>query len=171
MTRSKRRNGEVVQILKIAALLTGDGPCHYPLPDRSGRPRATLGGVTRSASRSMWMLTYGDPGDLQVLHTCGNGEQGCLRLGHLYLGTHADNMRDKAADGQGHRPSGMTNGQAKLTDDQVREMRVRFSAGGVIQQELADEYGVGRRTVGRILARERWHHLDHVADRVAGGRQ
>lgn len=49
-------------------------------------------GKTVTASRAVWMMAHGDPGELYVLHTCHNGY--CLNPLHLYLGTQKDNMRD-----------------------------------------------------------------------------
>ena len=48
-----------------------------------------------AASRMAWALTHGDPGDGIVCHTCDNPR--CCNPGHLYLGTHLDNARDRAS--------------------------------------------------------------------------
>jgi len=39
----------------------------------------------------------------------------------------------------------------KLTDAQVEEVRERYLAGGVTQQELAGEYGVARSYISRVM--------------------
>lgn len=54
-------------------------------------------------------------------------------------------------------PRGITNGNAKLTDKQVRDIRHRYQPHQIIPsnvQELALEYGVHRRTITRIVSGE-----------------
>lgn len=59
-------------------------------------------GVTMvGAHRWVWEQVFGPiPNGLQVHHACDN--QRCVRLDHLWLGTQADNMRDKANKGRHH---------------------------------------------------------------------
>lgn len=45
----------------------------------------------------------------------------------------------------------VSRGLHKLTDSDIAEIRRRYRAGGVLQQELADEFGIGRRTVSQIV--------------------
>lgn len=51
---------------------------------------------------------------------------------------------------------GSGNPQSKLTADQVQELRRRYAAGGVTQEELGREYGINQRTVSRIVRRTAW---------------
>ena len=55
---------------------------------------------------------------------------------------------------------GMANAKAKLTDEQVSEIRHRYSLGGVSQQKLADEFGVNQTMVGFIVRRVSWSHVN-----------
>ena len=82
------------------------------------------------AHRVAWMLAYGPiPDGLSVLHHCDNPI--CCNPAHLWLGTQADNIRDR--DSKGRQATGVSrrtiksfgekNGQAKLTRDNVRAIR------------------------------------------------
>lgn len=49
---------------------------------------------------------------------------------------------------------------AKLTEEQVREMRARFAAGGISKQELSRQYGLAPTTASGIINRKKWRHVD-----------
>lgn len=118
------------------------------------------------AHRVAWEFLHGDPGDLCVLHECDNPS--CCNPEHLFLGTQADNMRDKMGKGR-HRSGlkehperaakGEGHGNAKLTEEQVREIRERYVPRKVTLHQLAKEFGVSFTTVHRAL-REGWRHID-----------
>jgi len=55
---------------------------------------------------------------------------------------------------------GETAGRAKLTDDQVREIRARYTGGWGEQTKLAREYGVSQGLVAQIVRGAIWTHLD-----------
>lgn len=49
---------------------------------------------------------------------------------------------------------------AKLTEDQVREMREKYAAGNYSYWKLALEYDIDSTdTIGRIIRRETWTHI------------
>lgn len=50
-------------------------------------------------------------------------------------------------------------GAAKLTADEVREMRRRYQEEDVFQSTLAEEYGISGSTASSILRGERWTHV------------
>lgn len=55
-------------------------------------------GKARSAYVWLWEQAFGKvPSGMQVNHQCGNSR--CVRLGHMYLGTQAQNVKDLHAHG------------------------------------------------------------------------
>jgi plasmid maintenance system antidote protein VapI len=48
---------------------------------------------------------------------------------------------------------------AKLTDHQVMAIREEYAKGNITQQMLAEKFGINRRTVSKIINRQRWAHI------------
>jgi hypothetical protein len=57
------------------------------------------------------------------------------------------------------RRRGVTNTQAKLTEEQVTTIRARYEKGGITQRQLAKEFGVALFTIGKIVRRQAWQHV------------
>jgi hypothetical protein len=55
--------------------------------------------------------------------------------------------------------SGMKSVMAKLTDQDVIEMRKKYANGGYTQEQLAKPFGMSRRHVGDIINRVCWKHI------------
>lgn len=53
---------------------------------------------------------------------------------------------------------------AKLTDDDVRAIRRRYAAGGILQRELAAEYGVSDVAISYLLKGKTWAHVTDSAE-------
>lgn len=51
-------------------------------------------------------------------------------------------------------------GNARFSEDAVREIRERYAAGGVTQRQLAREYGVSQNAIGQVLRRVTWAHVE-----------
>lgn len=105
------------------------------------------------AHRLSWTLFRGQiPLDLWVLHHCDNPP--CVNPGHLFLGTHHDNMVDAVAKCRTTR--GERNPQAKLTRGAV--IAIRQAKPGTIQ-DLARAFGVTRGTAYHIRCVDTWAHI------------
>lgn len=107
------------------------------------------------AHRYMYVQVHGPvTDDVCILHKCDN--RPCVNPDHLYAGSHCDNMRDK---GQRGGSDGMRNGRAKITDDQVREIRRLYDAKELTQVELAARFGIGQSAISEIVRRTHWTHI------------
>lgn len=89
-----------------------------------------------------------------ILHKCDNPL--CIRDTHLFAGTGRDNAIDMHNKGRGFIPRGELQGQSKLTENEIREIRAFLNTGLYSQQWLADNYGVSRSLIGLIGQRKRW---------------
>src|SRR3954470_5960578 len=111
----------------------------YGILFKSSRPRRW-----HLAHRLSWELHNGPiPGGLHVLHRCDNPP--CVNPAHLFLGTQADNNRDRGRKGRngGHKIRGAANGRAKLSPTDVAAIR-RAYGDGATQVALAARFGVSQ---------------------------
>lgn len=113
-------------------------------------------GRTWLAHRAAWDEHIGPiPDGLQVLHRCDN--RPCHEIAHLFLGTMADNMRDKVAKGRQARGEKVFH--HKLTAREVQIIRQQYASGGVTQKALAQQYGVHPSAISRAVHRKHWAHV------------
>ncbi len=120
----------------------------------SGYGAASINKHSIRAHRLAYMISRNsDPGDLFVCHSCDNPK--CVEPSHLFLGTHTDNRRDCAAKGRTHRPIGALHGMAKLTADNVSEIRSRY-ASGETQLRLSIVFNVSNQQISRIVNFKTW---------------
>lgn len=108
------------------------------------------------AHRVAWELAFGPvPEGMCVCHACDFPP--CVNARHLFLGTHGDNTRDAAA--KGRMSLGARNGNSKLIEQEVLEIRGRYALGGITQTELGRQYGVSQDMVSLIVLRKCWTHI------------
>lgn len=120
---------------------------------KTGYGQIKIGTQTRSvhrvAAEAAGMAVKGT----HVLHRCDIRR--CIEPTHLFLGTAKDNQADMTSKGRGR--VGERNGQAKLTESQVREIRVRFAAGETATS-LAPQYNVSQPLVSAIARGALWNY-------------
>lgn len=121
-------------------------------------PYGVLGwkGRPSRAHRVAFEIVNGDiPEGMMVLHTCDNTL--CCNPAHLYLGNHAQNMRDMV-DRQRRKgvATGSSNGRSKLTYEQAAEIRALYAASGLSQDKIAARYGVSQFAISAIVRNKRY---------------
>lgn len=95
----------------------------------------------------------------------------CVNPDHLYIGTAADNARDRFARnrspvGDDHpsrryihlRPRGERHGMAKITDSQASVVK-RLLLDGHTQRAISEQTGVSLHTVRKISSGKQWTHV------------
>lgn len=108
-----------------------------------------VGSKQKFAHRAAWETHRGGiPKGLCVLHRCDT--RLCVNPDHLFLGTRRDNLADMTA--KGRRVSGERHGMAKLTADQVKQIRGSMET----QETMAVRLGVSRQLIGHIRNNKRW---------------
>lgn len=139
--------------------------------DAKGRGRVWLKGKIELAHRAVWKTKNGSiPAGKILCHHCDNA--GCVNPSHIYVGTHADNMRDmkdrkryyaakypdrvkelaRALGKSNTWASGINNPKAKLTARQAASIR----SSKLPTKTLAEKYGVHRTTIQCIRRGAQW---------------
>ena len=112
------------------------------------------------AHRVAYEIYYAEPlGELHCLHRCDNPS--CVNPFHLFSGTNADNVKDKVEKGRCYtgNQKGQSNGNSKLTDTLVKEIRLLYNSGGYTTTQLGKEYGVNRATISYVVNNKTFKHL------------
>ena len=94
-----------------------------------------------------------------VLHKCDNPK--CVNPKHLFLGSNADNMADRELKGRGATPDnrGDSHGMAKLSEEDVLEIRSLLKTGGMLQKCIAETFGVSSAQISAINTGRSWGHI------------
>lgn len=115
--------------------------------DKDGYALFSVGRKTMRASHYAYELHYGPiPQGMFVLHKCDS--PACTDWKCLFLGTHAENMRDKMMKNRSH---------SALTNEDVLEIR---KIGKTMKsRDLAARFNVNIWTIQAVLARRTFTHL------------
>ena len=126
------------------------------LTDEDGYGRIGVKRTMLGAHRVSWEFHRGAiPEGLCVLHTCDN--PACMNPDHLFLGTNQENTHDRYLKGRS--AAGENNGNAKLSRQEVRDIRKLSSTGRCTRKELASRFNVTSKMIGYIVRRQNWRDL------------
>lgn len=106
--------------------------------------------------RVSWSIYRGEiPAGMQILHHCDNPP--CVNPRHLFLGTQSDNMKDMTI--KGRRANGAKNGNSKINELDVVNIRMLGRTGRLKQKTIGKMYRLSSQQISHILAVRRWKHI------------
>lgn len=109
------------------------------------------------AHRVVYTVFSEYPGKLNVLHECDNPP--CVCPFHLFVGTQADNNRDCMLKGRANKARGEDAGKSKLTEADVRMIRLKASLGNITMREIARQHGASNTNISSVVRRLTWKHV------------
>ena len=116
----------------------------------------TSGAAVRAHRFAAAMFNGEPPPSTHACHTCDNPS--CVNPRHLFWGTARENVADCITKGRRMVVRGGKHGNAKLSDADVREIRLRC-ANGEQQRSVARAFGVTQHTIWSINAKQTWGHV------------
>lgn len=149
-------SGDPLDWIRKNASFDGEDCLIWPFSvGRFGPSTVRFNGRMRRASRVMCMIAHGEPPEEShhAAHSCGKGHLGCMNPRHLRWATTSENQMDRVEHGTSNR--GERNGQAILTEEQVRAIKSSL-ARGEQGKVLAAQYSVSPMTISWIKRGERW---------------
>ena len=136
---------------------SGDCWIWQAFKNKKGYGMFSIDGKPQYAHRVAWFLEHGYYPELpmQINHICNN--RGCVNPEHLYEGTQEQNVNDALMLGSfDNIHKGETNGRAKLTQEQVDEIRMESTGEWGEQTRMAKKYRVSRTQITNILNNKIW---------------
>lgn len=153
------RANAFARFIRMVAISDVTGECWMWTGNRPGGRYGhfSTGQKTVASHRWLYSLIHGSiPDDLVIRHKCDN--EGCVNPEHLEIGTSAQNRADMFHRGRGPDRRGEKHPLARLTAEQVGEIR-RLKSMGHTNKSLATTYGVSPGHIGRIYRRDGWTNI------------
>ena len=125
--------------------------------DKTGYGKVSLKKQSYRAHRIMAHLTIKPlmSADQFVAHRCDNPR--CINPYHLFITTALGNMQDRDAKGRGY--CGERTKWAKLTEQEIRDIRKKYEDGKSLSKVAADYPKVTLGCIQAIVARRTWKHV------------
>lgn len=126
-------------------------------PTNGGYVQLNVGGKRKYVHRLTWEIFNGKiPFGKDLLHSCD--VRNCVRLEHLRIGSHQENMRDMVSRGRQGVSRGEKHGNAKLKDEDIPVIRFLYE-NAVSQTTIGDMFGVTQSTIHMIVSGKYWRHI------------
>jgi len=128
--------------------------------DKNGYPLLKSGSGGKEfketrGNRISWLLYVGEiPEGKYLCHNCDNPL--CTNPDHLFLASAKQNSEDMVKKGRGNK--GSKHGNSKLTEELVKEIRVKFRDGVMIKR-IMEDYKISRQTSHDIKYGNTWKHV------------
>lgn len=147
----------------IKKLVPAEGGCLvWPGKPHTGYGVCSFKGRNHYVHRLIYEHLVGPvPEGMEIRHyICHNGM--CANIEHLTVGTPKQNAQDKIDAGR--QPRGEQVNRARLTADQVVEIRNLYQTGEWTMARLAQKFCIDDGQVCRIIHRKAWAHVDDARD-------
>jgi len=145
---------------KIEYIINENG-CHICTShcyNKAGYPLIKRNSKQYRMSRYLWEQKNGPISEgIFVCHKCDT--PACINVEHFFLGTNDDNMKDMVF--KDRQAKGKENGNSKLTEDQV--LQIRKESGILVN--IAEKYKIKKSQVANIRNRKTWEWLEEKNDR------
>lgn len=148
---------ELIKKTILSRIIEQDGCWRWQGAHQSkGYGMICIDGENVLAHRTSYLTFVGEiPSGQFVCHKCDVRD--CVNPEHLFLATPKGNTQDMLNKGREAR--GERNGQAVLSDDDIRQIRELYAQGGIYHRELAKMFNTTRPNITKILNNYRWKHI------------
>lgn len=126
---------------------------------KSGYPMASFDNKPMCLHRALAMFNIEKrklKSDECILHFCNN--KLCINPDHLKIGTHKENSENAVSDGLYGKNNKERNGNSKLTEQDVKLIRLYFHLGLKTQKELSYEFNTSQPNISNIIYNKRWRY-------------
>ena len=125
--------------------------------DKDGYGETSIERKSKRAHHAAFFLMHGHFPSPQGLHRCDNPP--CVNPDHIFEGGALENNTDCWNKGRAKRAKGEKHGGAKLTAENIKQIRNLYATGGITHKLLAHQFNATEKNIQQIITRKRWRHL------------